>query len=83
MRLIVVTLLLPGCMAIDAGGAGDCGAERWQHLVGAPASAVSEVQYGGELRINRGALPAPDPARPDRLNVDIDHTGTITGVRCG
>lgn len=82
MRALAAILLLPGCVPTEPASL-DCGADRWQHLVGASAAAVAEVRHDGEVRINRGALPAPDPARPDRLNIDIDHTGTITSVRCG
>ena len=59
-----------------------CGASGYQSLVGAPLAAAT-FPAGIDLRlINPGEAVTMD-FRADRLNVELDATGTIQRVRCG
>jgi hypothetical protein len=60
-----------------------CGAERLQHLVGEPQSALESAKITAPTRIlPPGSMMTMDH-RPDRLNVDLDDAGRITRIWCG
>ena len=60
-----------------------CGAEALQHLVGQPQAALEDETISAPTRIlPPGAMRTMDH-RPDRLNVDLDDTGTIQRLWCG
>lgn len=59
-----------------------CNGQEWVPFVGQPAA-----QLEGKLP-EKARVIAPDSAvtqdfRPDRVNVDVDDAGLITGIRCG
>ncbi|MEQ8900879.1 MAG: I78 family peptidase inhibitor [Roseovarius sp.] len=90
MRYIVVfmvgTLALAACKADQSpppDQAESCGAEALQHLVGQPQAALEDETISAPTRIlPPGAMRTMDH-RPERLNVDIDDTGTILRLWCG
>lgn len=91
MRMLVcVALLVAGCSqagASDEGGptAQDlsaCNGEALVTFIGQPAT-----QLDGQLPEDARVI-GPDTAvtqdyRPDRINVDVDADGNVTGIRCG
>lgn len=96
MRVLLGLALLPGCTAVTAKeepvpavvSAGACDAAAVQHLIGKPetAAAGAEAQrLSGAARmrwIRPGQMVTMD-YREDRLNIDLDASGRITGLRCG
>lgn len=94
MRLMASAALLMGCAAVPPDedpvpehGAGRCDAAPAMHLVGRERS---EAVRAEALRLS-GAKTlrwiAPDAVitmdlRSDRINIDLDSKGRVTGLRC-
>ncbi|SEN43088.1 Peptidase inhibitor I78 family protein [Roseovarius tolerans] len=83
---MVATIALAACRPAESpppDRAENCGAEALQHLVGQPRSALDTEAITASTRIlPPGAMRTMDH-RPDRLNVDLDGTGTIQRLWCG
>lgn len=60
-----------------------CGAEALQHLVGQPQAALEDETISAPTRILPPGSAMTMDHRPERLNVDIDDTGTILRLWCG
>lgn len=59
----------------------DCGADKWQSLLGEPAVAAARIPEPKRVI-------GPDQAvtmdyRPERTNVDLNTAGRIIRIRCG
>lgn len=59
-----------------------CGAAELQVLVGQPAAVLQTMKFGTQTRIIRPGMAVTMDYRPDRLNIDIDHSEQITRVYC-
>ncbi|MBF6023183.1 I78 family peptidase inhibitor [Lysobacter niastensis] len=93
LALTLLTLALAGCTTTaPATGAqpptGGCNAEgaRWAIGQGVNDDVVNRIlQDTGsrDARVLRPGQPATMDFRPDRVNVDVNDRGAITGLRCG
>lgn len=87
--VLPVALALAGCIEEertppDEAAAQDaCGAEPLQDLVGQPFAADLLPGGDGTVRVIRPDTAVTMDHRPDRLNVLVDESGTITEIRCG
>jgi hypothetical protein len=83
---MVAAMALAACNPAEApppDRAETCGAEALQHLVGQPQAALEDETITAPTRIlPPGAMRTMDH-RPERLNVDIDDSGTILRLWCG
>jgi len=64
-----------------------CGADMLGSYVGQPASdstiaAIREWRGDNPVRVIRPGTVVTMDYRPQRLNIDVDESGTITGFRC-
>lgn len=91
-RRLMLILLLVVCAGValvgcrDEATAGDtCGAGRHQALIGQDRAAIDAagLEPGPKLRILGPDDMATMDHRPDRLNIDLDADGQVTGLRCG
>lgn len=81
-------LILAGCAAPpvdepDHGAPQGCGAGRLAGWVGQPVAALDEQYLPSTVRILAPGTPVTEDFSPNRLNVDVDAAGTITGFHCG
>ena len=60
-----------------------CGAAALQHLVGQPQAALEAEAINAPTRILPPGSAMTMDHRPDRLNVELDDTGTIQRLWCG
>ncbi|MFC0203791.1 I78 family peptidase inhibitor [Novosphingobium soli] len=65
----------------------NCGADQLGSYVGRQASdevlaAITAARSGHAVRIIRPGTVVTQDYRPDRLNVTVDESGTITALRC-
>ena len=67
----------PAAPAADA-----CGATQYAALVGKPIAEPGVPPEGPNVRYIRPDTQVTMDFRPDRLNIDIDAAGVITGFRC-
>jgi hypothetical protein len=83
---MVAAMALAACKTVETpppDRAETCGAEALQHLVGQPQAALEDETITAPTRIlPPGAMRTMDH-RPERLNVDIDDSGTILRLWCG
>lgn len=81
-KLALVTLLaLAGCVTVPEENA--CGAPGLQNLVGQDDDVLAAMTFPAGTRLLYPGTPVTEDYRPSRLNIDIDMSGTITGVWCG
>lgn len=78
---LVLLLAVAGCVAAPAENA--CGAEGLQDLIGRDDDVLSAMTFPQGTRLIYPGTPVTEDFRPDRLNIDIDQAGGITGVWCG
>lgn len=78
---LLLALALAGCVAEPEQNA--CGAAGLQALVGQDMSALAAMTFPAGTRIIEPGTAVTEDYRPDRLNIDVDAGGTITGVWCG
>jgi hypothetical protein len=65
------------------GGVLPCGADDMDYLIGQHVSGVDLESLAEKVRvISPGDMVTMDH-RPDRLNIDLDASGTIVALRCG
>lgn len=83
--LIASALFLAACqMPADTPPAeGSCGADALQHLIGAPVTAVQEIDTPEGMRVIGPGQPVTMDYRADRLNVEHDANDVITRIYCG
>ncbi|ETX14491.1 hypothetical protein OCH239_02700 [Roseivivax halodurans JCM 10272] len=85
MRRVLILLAagLAACTAAEPNpSAPACGADGYQSLVGSPLAAVTLPAELPQRVIRPGEIVTME-YRADRLTIDVDEAGTITGVRCG
>ena len=96
MRALAALLFLSGCTTVAAdqqpvpaeGSGGTCNAAPGQGLIGrqsTPQLGAEAQRLTGAARmrwIRPGQMVTMD-YREDRLNIDLDEQGRITGLRCG
>ena len=91
--IVCLTIALAGCATMtddepQMRGAGTCTDEGVDRYIGQQASSelgadILRTTTADRLRwINRDTLVTAD-YREDRINVDLDDTGRVTGMRCG
>lgn len=93
LALTAIALSLAGCASTPpAAGAqpptGGCNAEgaRWAIGQGVNDDVVNRILRdtgSRDARVLRPGQPATMDFRPDRVNVDVNDRGAITGLRCG
>lgn len=67
--------------AAEATAQDTCGAAQYSALVGAPLAAASFPADSG-IRIIQPDSAVTQDFRPDRINVIVDASGTITSIEC-
>ena len=92
MKALLITLVLSGCATAAAPppefGAGNCNADLARSYLGKPSTPAGDAaamkQAGAKVvrRLGPRAMATMD-YRTDRLNIDVDSTGRVTGLRCG
>jgi hypothetical protein len=60
-----------------------CGAAGMQDLVGRDKAALAAITLPVGTRVIEPGTAVTEDYRADRLNIDVDAGGTITGVWCG
>lgn len=60
-----------------------CGAAALQGLVGQPSTVLQTMKFAHETRIIEPNSAVTLDHRPDRLNIHLDQTKTISRVDCG
>jgi hypothetical protein len=80
---VLLAAALAGCVASGPGP--DCGADRYQSLVGQPLAALEAALPEGGYKVD---YPLPDGTVTleefwDRLRVSVDEDGVIRSVGCG
>jgi hypothetical protein len=80
---VLSPVLVSAC--VSSGGLPDCGAERYQPLVGQPLTALEAIRPDGDYKVDR---PTPDGTVTledfqDRLRLTVDRQDRIIQVYCG
>ncbi|MDZ4065545.1 MAG: I78 family peptidase inhibitor [Tabrizicola sp.] len=78
---LVLALGVTACVAAPDETA--CGAAGMQGLVGRDRSALAAMSLPVGTRVIEPGTPITEDYRADRLNIDVDARGRITGVWCG
>ena len=78
---LALILALAGCVAVPEETT--CGAAGMQDLVGRDNDVLVAMSFPAGTRLIYPGTPVTEDYRPDRLNIDIDQSGRITGVWCG
>lgn len=78
---LVLLLALAGCVAAPDESA--CGAAGMLDLIGRDDDVLAAMTFPQGTRLIYPGTPVTEDFRADRLNIDIDRTGRITGVWCG
>jgi Peptidase inhibitor I78 family len=60
-----------------------CGAAGMQDLVGRDDAVIAAMTFPEGTRLIYPGTPVTEDYHPNRLNIDIDQSGRITGVWCG
>ncbi len=60
-----------------------CGAAGMQDLIGRDDAVIAVMTFPEGTRVIYPGTPVTEDYHPDRLNIDIDQSGKITGVWCG
>lgn len=72
----------PPVVGADPAVADTCGMAQYAALIGKPATDAGVPPEGPQVRHIRPDTQVTMDFRPDRLNIDIDANGVITGFRC-
>lgn len=81
---LLLALALAACVAEpDLPEQNACGAAGMQDLVGKDDDVLAAMTFPVGTRLIYPGTPVTEDYRPDRLNIDIDQSGRITGVWCG
>jgi len=81
-RLALALILgLSACVAAPDKTA--CGAAGMQQLVGRDDAVLAAMTFPQGTRLIYPGTAVTEDYRPDRLNIDLDATGRITGLWCG
>lgn len=84
VKSVLVPTLALGLAACVAGSGEDaCGAAGMQDLVGQDKALLAAKSFPIGTRVIEPGTAVTEDYRPTRLNIDIDASGTITGVWCG
>ncbi len=96
MRTLAAFLLLSGCTAVAAeeqpvpaqAAGGTCNAAPAQGLIGRQSSPelgaeAQRLTGAARMRWMRPGQMVTMDYREDRLNIDLDEQGRVTGLRCG
>lgn len=78
---LVLSLGLAACVAEPEQNA--CGADGMQELVGRDKRVLATMTLPVGTRVIEPGTAVTEDYRSDRLNIDVDAGGTITGVWCG
>lgn len=78
---LVGLLVLAACVAEPEQNA--CGAAGMQDLVGRDKSVLAVMTFPAGTRVLEPGTAVTEDYRSDRLNIDVDARGAITGVWCG
>jgi len=80
-----MVLALAACVPLtpETPGAGTCGADAAQGLVGQPASVVQTMRFGQTVRILRPGDAVTMDYSAARLNIEIDARQRVVRVGCG
>lgn len=78
---LVLALGVAACVAAPQENA--CGAAGMQDLVERDKSALAAMTLPVGSRVIEPGTAITEDYRPDRLNIDVDATGRISGVWCG
>lgn len=81
--LLAGTLALGGCVTSEPPDPNACGAAGMQRMVGKDDDVLAAFTLPQGTRFIYPGTPVTEDYRPERLNIDIDQSGTITGVWCG
>ena len=81
--LMIGALMLGGCVMPKAPEQNACGAAGMQNLVGQKDDILAAMTLPQGTRFIYPGTPVTEDYRPNRLNIDIDQSGRITGVWCG
>lgn len=64
-------------------GTQECGAQALRPEIGAHFTRLAEVRLKGDLRVLWPEQGVTRDLVPDRLNAQVDHSGTIRSLFCG
>ena len=74
----------PGPGPLPPADAEQCGADRYQHLVGRHRSEIPQTPAGQTWRVTCTTCPVTMDYSPRRMNIFYDErTGVVREVRCG
>jgi hypothetical protein len=79
--LLAAVLGLAACVGDP--GVDACGAAGMQDLVGRDDSVLAAMTLPQGTRVIHPGTPVTEDYRAERLNIDVDQSGRITGVWCG
>jgi Peptidase inhibitor I78 family len=79
--MLLLALGLAACVAEPEQYA--CGAAGMQDLVGRDDDVFAAMTFPEGTRLIYPGTPVTEDYRPERLNIDIDQSGKITGLWCG
>ena len=79
--LLALVAVLAGCVAEPQSTT--CGAEGLQGLVGRDKSALSAMTLPAGTRVIEPWTAVTEDYSAQRLNIDVDARGRITGLWCG
>lgn len=85
MRFVILAcvLMVGGCVVTKQPDPNACGASGMQNLIGKDDDVLAAFTLPQGTRFIYPGTPVTEDYRPDRLNIDIDQSGVITGVWCG
>jgi hypothetical protein len=81
-QALLLLLFLAACHVAKPLTENNCGAGALQTLVNQNASVLRTMRFGQEVRILRPGDAVTKDYRPDRLNICIDASETISRVMC-
>lgn len=85
---LVPMLLLAACVQPETtvvGGlpaANACEADKYQGLIGQPASVLDNMSFAAGTRILKPNMPVTMDFSPNRLNIEVSRNGRIDKVSC-
>jgi Peptidase inhibitor I78 family len=80
--LLALVLAVAGCVAAEP-EQNACGADGLQSLIGQDDAVLAAMTFPQGTRFLYPGTPVTEDYSPVRLNIDIEQSGTITGVWCG
>lgn len=78
---LALALGLAACVAVPDEDA--CGAAGMQDLVGQDKAVLAAMTFPAGTRVIEPGTAVTEDYSASRLNIDVDASGTITGVWCG